>query len=768
MTIHSRYPINVTGDKPAAFNAFPSICHANDGRIWVAWVRFEVEDGLDSICLRYIEPSFTSNSLSPIWTVSEESGENFWPKVTALPDGDIVVTWSKRQNGHWCIFRRMLRGDVLTDEHVISDERGGWYPTCTLDADDTLWVAWIERLSHDVLLCKRDDRSSSPLLISQGGSCCRPTLLALDDGMLIAWDQFEDGRYQIRARVVHHDGSMSTTWTVSHGAEWQWQPKLGRSHDGAPLCCWVAQTDVRDWRGSIDQWDSVRCAHFDSTSWTPLGDDDVGTVVDLVHGLLAKKEDDRLGGYNGRRRYPFLRNDADGNAWVLWERKVQHEGKFGPGHLLGRCLTERGWGPVLEVARNFAFYEVEDRQPDAPGILWAAMRVPSQRPAWNVYVGPIKLTLLPDPGSSEVKMKTEQWSGWERITLPDSLEKSQDIPVMIIDGVEHRISFGDPHNHSVLSEEGEIDELFRYARYKAALDYVAIVDNDCYEIPMTRTQFSISLTWAQWFNEPSRFVTLPGYEWTLWDRERSDHYNHRTVLFPERARIFWHIDPATPTTADLAHRVEQLGGLLFTQHWNWALTDSDAECGLEVCSAWDYYIDHPEPFHRDLCAGRRLALIGGSDSHRRNPGTCGALTGVWARELSREAIFEALRARRCFATSGSKMVLDFRIDDAPMGSEVTTSGHITVVVRVWGTRPLERLTIMRGWVGSDPLQVSVVHECRLSGMYAEVTWHDDPPPGTSFYYVVAKQAGEDIRYLSNVSIAEGCRAWGSPIWVVRP
>ena len=233
-------------------------------------------------------------------------------------------------------------------------------------------------------------------------------------------------------------------------------------------------------------------------------------------------------------------------------------------------------------------------------------------------------------------------------------------------------------------------------------------------------------------------------------------------------QIFWHIDPATPTTTDLAHRVEQLGGLLFTQHWNWTLTDSDAECGLEVCSAWDYYIDHPEPFHRDLCAGRRLAFIGGSDSHRHNPGTCGALTGVWARELSREAIFEALRARRCFATSGSKMVLDFRIDDAPMGSEVTTSGVITVVVRVWGTRPLERLTIMRGWVGSDPLQVSVVHECRLSGMYAEVTWHDDPPPGTSFYYVVAKQAGEDIRYLSNVSIAEGCRAWGSPIWVVRP
>ena len=90
-----------------------------------------------------------------------------------------------------------------------------------------------------------------------------------------------------------------------------------------------------------------------------------------------------------------------------------------------------------------------------------------------------------------------------------------------------------------------------------------------------------------------------------------------------------------------------------------------------------------------------------------------------------------------------------------------------MVIKLWGTRPLEKLSILRGLVGGDPSGVTVVHECQLCGRYAEATWHDVAPVGTSFYYVRAKQAGEDIPYPSNISIAEGCRAWISPIWVVR-
>jgi hypothetical protein len=113
------------------------------------------------------------------------------------------------------------------------------------------------------------------------------------------------------------------------------------------------------------------------------------------------------------------------------------------------------------------------------------------------------------------------------------------------------------------------------------------------------------------------------------------------------------------------------------------------------------------------------------------------------------------------------MVLDFRINGAPMGSESAASEGVNLTVRVWGTKPLERLTITRGLVGADPSDVAAIHTIHLSGRYAEVTWRDDPPSGVAFYYVVAKQRGEDIPYPRNVSMAEGCRAWSSPIWVAR-
>jgi hypothetical protein len=107
------------------------------------------------------------------------------------------------------------------------------------------------------------------------------------------------------------------------------------------------------------------------------------------------------------------------------------------------------------------------------------------------------------------------------------------------------------------------------------------------------------------------------------------------------------------------------------------------------------------------------------------------------------------------------------VDGVQMGSEMTAHGAIKLSVRVWGTRPLESLTILRGAVGALPSDVKPVYTCPLHGLRADVTAHDTPPPGASFYYALAKQAGEDIAYPRNISLAEGCRAWSSPVWVIR-
>jgi len=401
-------PLNITSDQPAAFHAFPSLC-CDGRRLWVAWVRWQ--DGQDSICLRRVEAS----ELSPTWAISGQPGVNFWPTVACAPDVGTLVVWARRTEKAWAVVGRVCRDGELSQEQVLSDERGGWQPSAMVDGKDGLWLTWVECAGHEVLLARWDgSRSSKPVQVSQGGHCGRPTLLHVADGVLVAWDQSEDGRYQIRGRLVRPDGAMGAVRTVSRGLDWQLQPQLGRAQDGAPLCCWIAQADVRDQRLMIDQWHSIRCARLERDSWTLVGDDDAGTVTDLTHGLLAKE---RIWGYLGRRRHPFLRTDADGRPWLLWERKTQHKGPFTPGQLLGRCWAPQGWGDVVKLASGHVFYEVENRRPDASGEVWAAMRMAAERPAWDIYVAAVALPTTPNqPG-----VTTEAWTGWERISLPSAL-----------------------------------------------------------------------------------------------------------------------------------------------------------------------------------------------------------------------------------------------------------------------------------------------------------------------------------------------------------
>ena len=79
--------------------------------------------------------------------------------------------------------------------------------------------------------------------------------------------------------------------------------------------------------------------------------------------------------------------------------------------------------------------------------------------------------------------------------------------------------------------------------------------------------------------------------------------------------------------------------------------------------------------------GYRLGFVGGSDTHITRPGSIikepgkpfpykeSGLTAVYAKELSREAILDALKHRRCYATTGHRIIVEFSINGHFMGEE---------------------------------------------------------------------------------------------------
>ncbi len=167
-----------------------------------------------------------------------------------------------------------------------------------------------------------------------------------------------------------------------------------------------------------------------------------------------------------------------------------------------------------------------------------------------------------------------------------------------------------------------------------------------------------------------------------------------------------------------------------------------------------------------LARGYRFGLIAGSDYHEcllghamdiekyprtinnRHMQTHTGLVAVYAPELTRQAIFEAIKARRVYATSGERIILGFHINGTPMGGDLKLESPKTprtISIIACGTRKLQQIEIIRNG--------EVIHTEGSDALDAELTYDDTSPVKSgTYYYVRATQS-------------DGEQAWSSPIWV---
>ena len=199
-----------------------------------------------------------------------------------------------------------------------------------------------------------------------------------------------------------------------------------------------------------------------------------------------------------------------------------------------------------------------------------------------------------------------------------------------------------------------------------------------------------------------------------------------------------------------------------SQHNAFKLSGHPVEIGLELTSGWSNYIAaRPQLFHAPLNNGARLGFTANGDTHRRAPGLSGALTGIYAEELTAESILDALRSRRCFATMGSQIFLDTRAGDAMMGAATkATDGSITLTLHAIGTRPITHARLVRNG--------EVIHEVKSDGRHElKATYTDDGlSRGTHWYYWRVAQSRPGPVLPGNLMPAHGHLAWSSPSWVV--
>ena len=127
------------------------------------------------------------------------------------------------------------------------------------------------------------------------------------------------------------------------------------------------------------------------------------------------------------------------------------------------------------------------------------------------------------------------------------------------------------------------------------------------------------------------------------------------------------------------------------------------------------------------------------------------VAALWVKELSREGILEAMRKRRCFATTGDKMIVDFRINGGISGSDIEISDAPNLRIKVKGQRELEKIEVLRN--------SKVIKEYTLTNGpiefnedFIDVNYHEENE--VLYYYIRATQKNNEI-------------AWSSPIWIDR-
>lgn len=328
--------------------------------------------------------------------------------------------------------------------------------------------------------------------------------------------------------------------------------------------------------------------------------------------------------------------------------------------------------------------------------------------------------------------------------------------------------WGDIHGHSFVSDGTHSPRFYYgYGRHAGNLDFCALTDHNTFP-PELWPELIAACEEA---NVPDRYTTFLGYEWNGAPPQSI------VVYFKEAAASVYLGSRSAEQSAE--EFIADLAGqeLLLARHdmpplgsrWTGLDPSGKLERLVEIYSSFhtSEAPDAPHPrgsLDRDnsiqaaLASGLRFGFLGCSDSHLSMPGRrLGAskgypgyrpraygLTAVYAGANTRDDIFAALRARRCYAAT-DRILLDFQINGCAMGGTVSGDGPRTIHVLAAGTALLAQVDLIRN--------NEVIHQTGREGWETEFDYVDDESvPTGSYYYVRVVQE-------------DGGMAWASPIWI---
>jgi hypothetical protein len=524
-----------------------------------------------------------------------------------------------------------------------------------------------------------------------------------DSGMLkISWRQTSD-----MAKPQFTDPAAANYTTVE-------------ASNGATLSCWIERLNIRPWTNTL----LIRIGR----GYLRAGD------------TLTVRFGDRRGGS------PGLRLQTNCEEWFALKTYVDAFATYeftelpvSPGFVLVPGAPARWKAIVPSLALTGESFRLAIAAEDLWGNPTAfgdrRLALTASQPIENLPgevtpapgEGPLTFDglVVREPGAVEVRLNDD-----------DGTELARANPLRVVESAPFRRYWGDLHGQSGETVgTNPAETYFRYARDKAFVDIVGHQGND-FQITDAFWQELNRLTAA--FDVPGRFVCVPGYEWS----GNTGMGGDRNVFYAQEGRPIRrssHILVEGQTSTDALYTADRLFAALEGEdavviaHVGGRYADlrfahdGRLERAVEVHSTWGTF---EWLLHDAFDLGYRVGVVCHSDDHKGRPGatrpgasTFGALGGLTCYlmpELTRVALFEALRQRRHYGTTGTRMWLDVRgtfaqpvtvySDDPLLGAaqersarEVLMGGIVRpaavpmrLAVQAIGTAPIERVDVFHG------------------------------------------------------------------------
>ncbi|MBI4946123.1 MAG: CehA/McbA family metallohydrolase [Bacteroidetes bacterium] len=229
---------------------------------------------------------------------------------------------------------------------------------------------------------------------------------------------------------------------------------------------------------------------------------------------------------------------------------------------------------------------------------------------------------------------------------------------------------GNLHSHTSLSDgEGTPEEAFIYARDSAHLDFLAVTDH----------LEQIYLDLLAWFETQGdadnatvngSYVAMAGYEWG------SPQYGHCNVLntgallsaltYTDWPAFCQDVVDEYPAIGQFNHPAEEI----YFSNWNnFDYMGTVIDSSFNLIEIEDLYQE--QWYITALNSGWHLSPVANQDNHSADWGTKNdKRAGIWATDLSRTSLFNAMRSGRTFASWDKNAEIWIDINGHSMGQPV--------------------------------------------------------------------------------------------------